>query len=93
MGIFQDMFSAEGSELYLKPFSLYIPDDQIVKGVTFGDCVAAAQSRNELAIGVAIAEDFSKPEKNFGIKLALDLTTTIHLTPQDLLITLAEDQT
>ena len=93
MQIFQDMFSAEGSELYLKPFSLYIPDDQIVQGVTFGDCVAAAQSRNELAIGVAIAADFSKPETNFGIKLALDLTTTIHLTPQDLLITLAEDQT
>ncbi|MGA1474336.1 MAG: CASTOR/POLLUX-related putative ion channel [Prochlorothrix sp.] len=93
MLIYEDLFSAEGSELYLKPFSLYLPDEQLESGVTFGDCVAAAQARGELPIGVAIAADAIYPHKNFGIKLAPNLQEQFTLTQQDFLITLAEDQT
>lgn len=93
MLIYEDLFSADGSELYLKPFSLYLPAEQLEQGVTFGDCVAAAQARGELAIGVAIAAEAIYSEKNFGINLAPDLRAEFKLTPEDLLITLAEDQT
>lgn len=93
MMIYEDLFSAEGSELYLKPFSLYLPEEQLSAGITFGDCIAAAQARGELAIGVAIAAEAIYPEKNFGISLAPDLKQEFKLTADDLLITLAEDQT
>lgn len=93
MMIYEDLFSADGSELYLKPFSLYLPEEQLSAGITFGDCIAAAQARGELAIGVAIAAEAIYPEKNFGINLAPDLKQEFKLTADDLLITLAEDQT
>ncbi|MEB3164018.1 MAG: hypothetical protein VKK80_12375, partial [Prochlorothrix sp.] len=93
MMIYEDLFSADGSELYLKPFSLYLPEEQLSAGITFGDCIAAAQARGELAIGVAIAAEAIYPEKNFGINLAPALKQEFKLTAEDFLITLAEDQT
>jgi len=93
MMIYQDLFSAEGSELYLKPITLYIPKDQLSQGVTFADCVAAAQMRNELAVGISISAQSINPDQNFGINLAPDLGPTLYLAPNDCLITLAEDET
>ena len=46
MSIYRNLFSSEGSELYVKPISLYFPPEQISK-LTFADCVLAAHNRNE----------------------------------------------
>ncbi|MEG4107096.1 hypothetical protein QUA04_13345 [Microcoleus sp. S13_C5] len=92
MSIYRDLFSPEGSELYVKPISLYFPIEQISK-LTFADCVLAAQNRNELCIGVRISAIAQDKNQNFGIDLIPSLDKQLNLTLDDGLITLAEDET
>jgi len=91
MDIYDDLFKAEGSELYLKPVSLYFPSEESGK-VSFGDCVLAAQSRNELCMGIRIVSDNTNKEKMFGICLIPHINTEFELAPNDKLIVLAEDE-
>ena len=91
MSIYQDLFGVEGSELYIKPISLYFPTEQIGK-LSFADCVMAAQNRDELCIGVKISSQAKNKNKNFGIDLVPSLDKQFNLTLRDALITLAEDQ-
>ena len=92
MSIYEELFSSEGSELYIKPIWLYFPPEQISK-LTFADCVLAAQNRDELCIGVKINALAQDKDKNFGIDLAPSLDKLLNLTVNDALITLAEDET
>lgn len=92
MEIYRDLFSVDGSELYIKPISLYFPAEQIGK-LTFADCVLAAQNRDELCIGVKISTQAQDKGKNFGIDLVPSLDKQLNLTLDDALITLAEDET
>jgi hypothetical protein len=82
----------EGSELYIKPISLYFPTEQLGK-LTFADCVKAAQKRDELCIGIKVNALAQDKEKNFGIDLVPSLDKQLNLTFNDALITLAEDET
>lgn len=91
MSIYEDLFSSEGSELYIKPITLYFPPDKI-GNLTFSQCILAAQKRDELCIGVKIASQADDKEKNFGINLVPSLNNQFVFTPYDSLITLAEDQ-
>ncbi|OCR01723.1 hypothetical protein BCD67_13970 [Oscillatoriales cyanobacterium USR001] len=90
--IYRELFSAEGNELYLKPISLYFPPQYIGK-LTFADCVLAAQNRGEVCIGVKIGGFAQDKDKKFGIDLIPNLDKRLHLTPNDSLITFAEDET
>ncbi|WP_414585944.1 CASTOR/POLLUX-related putative ion channel [Scytonema sp. PCC 10023] len=92
MSIYRDLFSVEGSELYIKPISLYFPTEQLAK-LTFADCVKAAQKRDELCIGIKVNALAQDKEKNFGIDLVPSLDKQLNLTFNDALITLAEDET
>ena len=90
MGIYNDLFDAQGSELYLKPVSLYFSGEELSQ-VSFGDCVLAAQSRGELCMGIRIASEVTSREKMFGIRLIPHIRTEFNLTVDDKLIVLAED--
>ncbi|MEG4504952.1 hypothetical protein QUA81_12300 [Microcoleus sp. F6_B4] len=92
MSIYRHLFSPEGSELYVKPISLYFPKEQISK-LTFADCILAAQNRNELCIGVRISAIAQDKNKNFGIELIPSLDKQLNLSLDDRLITIAEDET
>ncbi|MBR8834907.1 MAG: hypothetical protein DSM106950_12940 [Stigonema ocellatum SAG 48.90 = DSM 106950] len=92
MAIYRDLFSADGSELYLKPISLYFSSEQLSK-LTFADCVLAAQERDELCIGVKISTLAQDRNRNFGIDLVPSLDKQLNLSFNDALITLAEDET
>ncbi|MBD2774103.1 hypothetical protein ICL16_18990 [Iningainema sp. BLCCT55] len=92
MSIYHDLFSVDGSELYLKPISLYFAAEQIGK-ITFADCVKAALERDELCIGVKISALAQDKENNFGIDLVPSLNKQLSLGFNDALITLAEDET
>ncbi|MGK7919285.1 MAG: hypothetical protein AB4080_04675 [Trichodesmium sp.] len=92
MPVYRNLFSAEGSEMYIKPIELFFPPEKLGK-LSFADCVFAAQSRNEICLGVKISSDAQDQEKNFGIYLAPRLDTKFHLTIEDELITIAEDET
>lgn len=91
MDIYNDLFRAEGSELYLKPVSLYFLPEQLSK-VSFGDCVLAAQSRGELCMGLRIVSETTNKEKMFGIRLIPHINTEFELAADDKLIVLAEDE-
>ncbi len=92
MSIYRDLFSAEGSELYIKPISLYFPGSRLGR-LTFADCVLAAQHREEVCLGVRISTQAQDKDQNFGIYLAPNLNKQLNLTLDDALITLAENET
>ncbi|WP_287526187.1 hypothetical protein [Okeania sp. SIO2C2] len=92
MLVYRYLFSAEGSEMYIKPIELFFSPEKVGK-LSFADCVFAAQSRNEICIGVKITSQFQDKENNFGIYIAPSLHTKFDLTLKDELITLAEDET
>jgi ion channel POLLUX/CASTOR len=92
MSIYDDLFSVDGSELYIKPISLYFSSKQLGR-LTFADCIKAAQERDELCLGVKISALAQNKNKNFGIDLVPDLGKPLNLTVHDALITLAENET
>ncbi|KAB8334755.1 hypothetical protein SD80_007550 [Scytonema tolypothrichoides VB-61278] len=92
MSIYHDLFSVEGSELYIKPISLYFSSKQLGR-LTFADCVKAAQERDELCLGVKISALAQNKNQNFGIDLVPSLDKPLNLTFNDSLITLAENET
>ena len=63
---FEDVFNAEGSEIYLKPAKNYVTLDQ---DVNFYTIVESARRRNEVAIGYRIGNEVSNPILNYGIVL------------------------
>ncbi|NEQ36893.1 MAG: hypothetical protein F6K40_11635 [Okeania sp. SIO3I5] len=92
MLVYRDLFSAEGSEMYIKPIELFFPPEKVGK-LSFADCVFAAQSRDEICLGVKIVSQAKDRDNNFGIYLAPSLDTEFSLTLADELITIAEDET
>lgn len=92
MPIYRDLFSADGSELYIKPVPLYFSAQRLGQ-LTFADCVLAAQQREEVCIGIRISAQSQNKDKNYGIDLAPSLDKPLNLTLNDALITLADDET
>ncbi|MCH2303583.1 MAG: hypothetical protein MK438_11250, partial [SAR324 cluster bacterium] len=91
MQVYDDLFSEEGSEVYVKPISLYLTEYEN-EDISFDDCMLAAQKRSEVCFGVKIrAEEFDS-SKSFGIYLIPNKKTTYRFQPGDSLITLAEDE-
>ena len=85
--VLEDLLRSEGSEIYVKPMSFYVPEGQ---ATTFEYLTLAAKARGELAMGMQIyVED---PKKNYG--LVLNPTTRsapIVPKPGDRLVVLAEE--
>ena len=59
----------------------------------YGECVQAAQLRNEVILGLQIHEDQKNKEKMFGIILIPDKKDEFTIRKKDGLIALAEDET
>jgi hypothetical protein len=87
--VYDDLFEEEGSEIYLKPTSLYF--DEFPVKVTYADLIALAQKREEVCLGVKIKEFESDMDKNFGVKLIPEKDTEYTLTEEDTIVVLAED--
>ncbi len=92
MLVYRNLFSAEGSEMYIKPIELFFPPEKLGK-LSFADCVFAAQSRDEICLGVRIVSQAQDKDNNFGIYLAPTLGAKFDLTLADELIIIAEDET
>jgi hypothetical protein len=60
--------------------------------VSFGDCMLAAQAREEVCFGVKLIADEAHAERNFGVQLIPKRDETFRFEPGDCLITLAEDE-
>jgi len=93
LDVYDDLFQADGSELYIKPASYYF-DFSENKSITikYGECVKAAQLRDEVILGVQLYADQKKKGAMFGINLIPNKSDEFTLHKEDGLIALAEDE-
>ena len=93
LDVYDDLFQADGSELYIKPASYYFSfenNDSIT--IPYGECVQAALLRKEVIIGLQINSEQKNRNKMFGINLIPSKNKEFTLTKHDGLIALAEDE-
>jgi voltage-gated potassium channel Kch len=86
--VFDILFSAEGSEIYLRPANLYVTPG---KTVDFYTLLEAARRRGETAIGYRIADNAHRSDKAYGVAVNPKKTDAITLGERDKVIVLAED--
>ncbi len=85
--VFKQLFSAEGSEITMKPATLYI---KCQEAVSFYTLLKAAHQRQETAIGYKIYAERNTADKNYGVYLNPLKSELIRLQPEDSIIVLSE---
>ncbi len=94
LDVYDDLFQAEGSELYIKPASLYFDFNQKNSiTLSYGDCIQAAKLRNEIILGLQIHSNQRDKDNMFGIVLIPNKDDKFTITKEDGFIALAEDET
>ncbi|MBM65219.1 MAG: hypothetical protein CMH55_03175 [Myxococcales bacterium] len=88
--VYDDIFEEDGSEIYLKPASLYF--DAFPVEVSFATLMDLTQQRQEVCLGIKIQADEDDPEANFGVDLIPEKSSLIKLTAEDSLVVLSEDE-
>jgi hypothetical protein len=86
--VFNELFSADGSEIYLRPAGDYV---EAGREISYATIVAAALRRGECAIGYrvgALAEDSTR---EFGVRINPPKASRVSLGKGDRVIVLAED--
>lgn len=87
--VFQDLFDADGSEIYMKPAKNYIKKGAKVNYYTV---VEAARRKNEIVIGYKIQSQQHDSTMSFGIYTNPKKTTEVCFEEDDMLIVIAEEQ-
>jgi len=88
MLVFNDLFDADGSEIYLKPATNYILPG---KPVNFYTVLESAKRKGEIAIGYLIEAEAHNPEKQYGVKVNPVKSEKLVFVPNDKIIVIAED--
>ena len=84
--VFEELFSSEGHEIYLKPASDYVRPGRH----TFGVVTEAALRRNEIAIGYRLARLSGEQTAAFGVVINPSKKAQLELDGEDKIIVLAE---
>jgi hypothetical protein len=87
--VFEELFAAEGSEVYMRPVAAYVNGGGAA--VSFATLVEAARRRGETAIGYRIAAQSSQSESAFGVRVNPVKSELFEPAEADRLIVLAED--
>jgi hypothetical protein len=88
--VYDDIFQEDGSEIYLKPASLYFSAFPAV--VSFADLIGIARKRGEVCIGFKSKAQESDDERNNGVQLIPAKDSRLQVNEDDCLIVLAEDE-
>ena len=88
LDVFNELFQADGSEIYLKPAKNYVASDQKVNFYTVAE---AARRRGEIAIGYRLQRYASDAEKAYGVRVNPPKAEIVIFKPEDKIIVLAED--
>ena len=88
MRVFEDLFDADGSEIYLKPVSHYV---KAGSPVNFYNVVESAKQKGEIAIGYRIQKDAFDSSKAYGVKVNPNKSEKITYSNEDKIIVIAED--
>ena len=86
--VFDDMFDADGSDIYLKPITNYIKAGM---EVDFFTVLESAKRQNQIAIGYRIMANQYDKEASYGIVLNPLKSKKICFSPEDKIIVFAED--
>jgi hypothetical protein len=86
--VFRVLFSAEGSEIYIRPIGDYV---RTGIAMDFHTLLEAAAQRGETAIGYRIAADAQDKDKGFGVRVNPKKSAMVSFTAADRIIVLAED--
>ena len=86
--VYDVLFKAEGSEIYLKPVSRYVKTGQLLNFYTI---LESAAQLNETAIGYRISSLSSDSDKHFGVTLNPNKSNTVKFSEDDFIIVVAED--
>ena len=88
MRVFEDLFDADGSEIYIKPATEYI---QIGEPTNFYTILESAARKNEVAIGYRIRSEAKDASKEYGVYVNPKKSTKFTLSEEDMVIVLSED--
>jgi ion channel POLLUX/CASTOR len=86
--VFEDLFKAEGSEIYLKPAKDYVA---LKRDVNFYTLTESARKRNEVAIGYRLERYATDSNKAYGVRVNPPKSEMIAFQAEDKIIVLAED--
>ncbi len=86
--VFAELFSAKGSEIYLRPAGDYVAAG---REVDYATVVEAAMRRGECAIGYRLGSQAEEPAGRFGVRVNPPKAERIRLGEGDRVIVLAED--
>jgi voltage-gated potassium channel Kch len=86
--VYDILFQAEGSEVYLKPVSRYVKHGQ---PINFYSVLESAAQLNETAIGYRISSQSSNSEKKYGIHINPLKSNIINFNEGDSIIVLSEN--
>lgn len=88
MRVFEDLFDADGSEIYIKPVTEYItPGDP----VNFYTILESAARKNEVAIGYRRISEARNASLGYGVVVNPRKSDLISFTEKDMVIVLSED--
>jgi hypothetical protein len=88
LAVFNDLFDADGSELYLKPAADYI---QIGRSTSFYTVVEAARQRGQCAIGYRIGAKANDAGDQYGVRVNPRKSELVTFAADDRIIVVAED--
>ncbi len=86
--VFDDLFDAEGNEIYIKPYNQYIPDNT---SADFYQVIKATTEQKEIAFGYILSKHADNPNKNYGVVLNPNKSEKINFSEGDKIIMIAED--
>jgi voltage-gated potassium channel Kch len=86
--VFNDLFAAEGSEIYLKPAKNYVA---LERDVNFYTVVEAARRRGEIAIGYRLERNINDAGRAYGVRVNPPKPEMVSFEVEDKIIVLAED--
>lgn len=86
--VFQDLFRAEGSEIYLRSARNYVA---LERAVNFHTVTASARNRGEIAIGYRLERNAGDAGRAYGVRVNPPKSEMITFQSEDKIIVLAED--
>ena len=93
LDVYDDLFHADGSEIYIKPASNYFDfSNKETINIKYGECMEAAQLREEIILGLQFHAEQKNKEDMFGIKLIPDKSEIFTLSAKDGFVALAQDE-
>lgn len=88
MRVFDDLFDADGSEIYIKPAREYV---KVGEPMNFYTILESAARKNEVAIGYRIIKEAKEANKGYGVYVNPPKSAQFTLSEKDMVIVLSED--